>query len=233
MVAGRCCQRYWPASPGDPARATAGLLVRAHRQSSAGINRRGSRLPRRAFHRHRHDFRTNPFGRKSGRRAERCFLCNQASADKQVGESAAWFFRADRKHCLEHAAPPGNAGRRICPVERVSVAFVCSAPRHAEQSDADQCRSGSKRTCPEGISKSLRRCTCRGCGARRCLATSIGSMRAAPGERRVCALPSTDRIASRRLMPAAKLGEQPARALPLEKRAENRRGRHTDRGPSR
>ena len=76
----------------------------------------------------------------------------------------------------------------------------------------------SKRTCLEGISKPLRQCTCRGCGPGRCLATSIGSMRATPGERRVCALPSTDRIASRRLMPAAKLGEQRARALPWRTR---------------
>ena len=218
MVAGRCYQRYWPASSADPARATAGLLVRTHRQSATGIDWRGSRLPRRAFHRHRHDFRANPFGRKSGRRADRCFLCNQTSAGKQVGESAAGVFRAYSKHCLEHAASPWDAERRICPVERVSVALVCSALRHVEQSDADYWGGDSKRTCLEGISKPLRQCTCRGCGAGRCLATSIGSMRATPGERRVCALPSTDRIASRRLMPAAKLGGQRARALPWRRR---------------
>ena len=73
MVAGRCCQRYRPASSGDPARATARLLVRTHRQSAAGIDWRGSRLPRRAFHRHRHDFRADPSGRKSGHCADRCF----------------------------------------------------------------------------------------------------------------------------------------------------------------
>ena len=197
MVAGRCCQRYWPASPGDPARATAGVFVRAHWQSSAGTHRRGAGLPRRAFHRHRHDFRTDPLGRKFGGRAGRCSLCDQASADEQIGESTTWFFRTDRKHCLEHAAPPRNARQRICPVERVSLAFVRSAPQHAEQSHADPCRISSKRTRPEGISESLPRRTTRGRGAPRGLPTSIGSLRAAPGERRVCALPSTDRIASR------------------------------------
>lgn len=199
MVAGRCCQRYWSASPGDPARATAHLSVRAHRQSPAGTDRRGSRLPRRAFHGHRHDFRTNPFGRKSGRHAERCFLYDQTSADKQVGESAARFFGADRKHCLEHAASPWNTWPWICPLERFPVAFVCCAPQHAEQSPADQRRSGSKRTCAQGISEPLRRRTCCSCGSARCLPTSVGRMRAAPGERRVGTLPSTDRLPSRRL----------------------------------
>jgi hypothetical protein len=49
----------------------------------------------------------------------------------------------------------------------------------------------------KAFSESLPRRTTRGRGAPRCLPTSIGSLRAAPGERRVCALSSTDRIASR------------------------------------
>ncbi len=204
MVAGRCCQRYWPASPGDSARAAAGILIRAHWQSSAGPHRRGARLPRRAFHRHRHDFRTNPFGRKFGGCAGRCFLCDSAQADKQVGESATRFFRTDRKHCLEHAPPPGNGGQRICPVERVPLAFVRTAPKHPEQSGADPCRTGNKRTCPEGISESLCRRTGRGRGAPCCLPASIGSLRPTPGKRRVGTLSSTDRIASRCLNAASK-----------------------------
>ena len=139
VVAGRCCQRYWPASAGDPAPATAIVFVRAHRQSSAGTHRRGSRLSRRAFHRHRHDFRTDPLGRKFGGSAGQCPLCDQASADKQVGESATGFFRTDRKHRLEHPARPRNAGQRVCSMERVSLAFVRTAPWHAEQSHADPC----------------------------------------------------------------------------------------------
>ena len=190
MVAGRCCQRYRSASPGDPTQTTAGIFVRAHRQSSAGINRRGSRLSRRAFHRHRDDFRTNAFWAQIRRVApEDVFSANRAPTDKQVGESATWFFRADRKHCLGHAAPPGNAGRRICSVERVSMAFVRPAPRHAEQSDADQCRSGSKRTYPKRLSESLCRRPCRGCGAPCCLSTSIG--RYACGTRRAEGLRSS------------------------------------------
>jgi hypothetical protein len=199
MVAGRCCQRYWSASPGDPARATARLPLRAHRQSSAGTDRRGSRLPWRAFHGHRHDFRTNPFGCKSGRRAKRCFRYDQTSADKQVGESAARFFRADRKHCLEHAASPWNTWPWICPLERVPVAFVCAAPQDAQQSHADRRGSDSERTCSQGISEPLRRRTCCRGGSARCLPISVGRMRAASGERRVCTLPSTDRFPSRRL----------------------------------
>ena len=41
-----------------------GRPIRAYWQSPAGTHRRGAWLPRRAFHRHRHDFRTDPLGRK-------------------------------------------------------------------------------------------------------------------------------------------------------------------------
>ena len=132
--------------------------------------------------------------------APRMFSLQSAPADKQVGESAAWFFRADRKHCLEHAAPPGMRSDEF--VLWNVFPWHSFAPRLGMLSNRmpTNAEVSSKRTYLKHLSKPLRQCTCRGCGAGRCLSTSIGSMRATPGERRVCALPSTDRITSRRLI---------------------------------
>ena len=127
-----------------------------------------ARVPRGPFQRDCHDFGTYFARAKEDFRpgTEAYPGGHHSAAHEQTDKMSRGFFGADSHDSLEHVIATRAGTRRIRPVECVSVAYIQTARRNVEQSNADSGGTLCRQTIAHGVPRLIFLST--GCSSRPC-----------------------------------------------------------------